>query len=105
MAILNKEDFFSKIKSRIGDDNSDDALSFIEDITDTYNDLESKTNGDNEDWKTKYDELDKSWRDKYRARFFEGAGTTPDEVKKDQQDDVIKDGEETTFEDLFTEKE
>ena len=103
MSVLNKEDFFSKIKARIGDDSSDDALSFIEDMTDTFNDLESRTN-DSENWKQKYDDLDKTWREKYRARFFDG-GTTPDDVKKDQKDDVLDDGEEKDFDDLFTERE
>ena len=103
MSVLNKEDFFSKIKARIGDDSSDDALSFIEDMTDTFNDLESRTN-DSENWKQKYDDLDKTWRDKYRARFFD-AGTTPEDVKKDQKDDVLDDAEEKDFDDLFTERE
>ncbi len=103
MSVLNKEDFFSKIKARIGDDSSDDALSFIEDMTDTFNDLESRTN-DSENWKQKYDDLDKTWREKYRARFFD-AGTTPEDVKEDQKDDVLDDAEEKDFDDLFTERE
>lgn len=103
MSVLNKEDYFSKIKARIGDDSSDDALSFIEDMTDTFNDLESRTN-DSENWKQKYDDLDKTWREKYRARFFD-AGTTPEDVKDDQKDDVLDDAEEKDFDDLFTERE
>ena len=103
MSVLNKEDFFSKIKARIGDDSSDDALSFIEDMTDTFNDLESRTN-DSENWKQKYDDLDKTWREKYRARFFD-AGTTPEDVKDDQKDDVLDDAEEKDFDDLFTARE
>lgn len=103
MSVLNKEDFFSKIKARIGDDSSDDALSFIEDMTDTFNDLESRTN-DSENWKQKYDDLDKTWREKYRARFFD-ASTTPEDVKDDQKDDVLDDAEEKDFDDLFTERE
>lgn len=103
MSVLNKEDFFSKIKARIGDDSSDDALSFIEDMTDTFNDLESRTN-DSENWKQKYDDLDKTWREKYRARFFD-AGTTPEDVKDDQKDDVLDDAEEKDFDDLFAERE
>lgn len=103
MSVLNKEDYFSKIKARIGDDSSDDALSFIEDMTDTFNDLESRTN-DSENWKQKYDDLDKTWREKYRARFFD-AGTTPEDVKDDQKDDVLDDAEEKDFDDLFAERE
>ena len=103
--ILSKEDYLSRIKNKIGDDNSDEAIAFIEDMTDTYNDMEAKVNSDSEDWKSKYDELDKSWREKYRARFFDTPSTNPTEIKKDQKEDIIKDGDETTFEDLFTDKE
>ena len=41
MAVLAKEDFLSRINERIGEDNSDEAIEFMEDMTDTYNDMES----------------------------------------------------------------
>ena len=101
--VLGKDEFMKRLQERIGEDTSDEAMTFIEDMTDTYNDFESRT-GDTEDWKTKYDELDKSWREKYKARFFEGR-TTPEDVKEGQTDNVQGDGEEKTFEDLFEERE
>lgn len=105
MAVLNKEDFMKRLQERIGDDTSDDAMTFIEDMTDTYNDFETRASGSSEDeWKQKYDDLDKSWREKYKARFFEG-GTTPEDVKGSQEEDVQDDGSEKTFEDLFVERE
>ena len=42
MPRLEREEFFNRIRERIGDDTSDDALRFMEDITDTYNELESR---------------------------------------------------------------
>lgn len=112
MAILSKEDFFTAIQSRVGDDVSDDAMKFIEDITDTYNSLTTASeNNDGEDWKAKYDELDKSWREKYKARFFEGANTnssndtTKEKAKEEQEKDVKDDAEEVSFDDLFEERE
>ena len=112
MSVLNREEFMSRLKERIGEDTSDDAMTFIEDFTDTYNDMESKVTKDNSELEEKYnalvkekDELDKSWREKYKARFFEGGETTPDEVKDEQTEDVKEDGEEVTFEDLFEERE
>lgn len=112
MAILSKEDFFTAIKTRVGDDVSDDAMKFIEDITDTYNSLtESGEKEDGEDWKSKYEELDKSWREKYKARFFEGSNTdssnetTKEKAKEEQENDVKDDGENVSFDDLFEERE
>lgn len=103
--VLSKEDFMKRLQERIGDDTSEDALSFIEDFTDTFNDLETRSTSDGEnEWKTKYDELDKNWREKYKARFFESK-TEPEEVKEEQKEDVEKDGEDTSFDDLFEERE
>ena len=107
MAILNKEEFMARLRERIGEDNSDEALSFIEDMEDTYNDLETKSSSNNdEEWQKKYDELDNSWREKYKARFF-NSETTPDDVKKEQKKDVQEDGEagDVSFDDLFEERE
>lgn len=93
MAVLKKEDLLNAIKEIVGDDTSDDTITFIENVTDTINDLESKSN-DSEDWKTKYEENDKAWREKYRNRFF---GNKEDfEEKEEDEDKTIK-----TFEDLF----
>lgn len=106
MAVLNKEDFMSRLQERIGDDTSDEAMQFIEDMTDTFNDFETRSSGLNdEQWQSKIDELDKSWREKYKGRFF-NTETTPDDVKDNQEDDV-KDDEniEKTFDDLFEERE
>ena len=107
MAILNREEFMSRLQERIGEDNSDEALSFIEDMEDTFNDLETKSSGNNdEEWQKKYDELDKSWREKYKARFF-NSETTPKDVKEEQTKDVKDDSEtdDVSFDDLFEERE
>lgn len=111
MAVLSKEDFLKAVQTRIGEDTSDEAMKFIEDMTDTFDSLTKAGAGDGEDWEAKYNELDKSWREKYKARFFEGANTqssnetTSDGVKKEQQEDVKEDGEEVSFDDLFEERE
>ena len=105
MAVLNKEEFLSRLQERIGEDTSDEAMTFIEDMTDTFNDLETRSNGQSDEgWKTKYEELDKSWREKYKARFFNSETTTAD-VKDEQEDDVKDDAKEKTYADLFEERE
>lgn len=102
--VLSKEDFMKRLQERIGEDTSEDAIAFIEDFTDTFNDLETRSTSDENEWRKKYDELDKNWREKYKARFFD-SNTTPEEVKEEQKEDVEKDGEVTSFEDLFEERE
>lgn len=104
MAVLSREDFLSSIKGRVGEDTSDEAMKFIEDMTDTFDDYANRV-VDKEDWKTKYEENDKAWREKYKSRFFSSDSTTPSDVKDEQEEDVVDDGEETTFEDLFEERE
>ena len=69
MAIRTSEDILNSIRAKIGDENDDATLEILEDITDTFNDFEDRLNN-NEDWKTKYMENDKKWREKYAERFF-----------------------------------
>ena len=108
MAVLGKEDFFKRIREQIGDDTSDESIAFIEDVTDTYNALEQSSK-DETDWKSKYEELDESWKKRYRDRFFDGNGdnpeTTPDKAMDKQKEHVEADGEKRDFEDLFEERE
>lgn len=78
MAVLNKDEFFNRISAQVGTDTSDSSLSFIEDMTDTYNSLVNAAKGDGEDWHKKYDELDLSWKERYRRRFFTGDSAMPD---------------------------
>lgn len=105
MAILSKDDFMSRLKTRIGDNQTDDDLALLEDFTDTYNDLESRATGLGDSaWQQKYDDLDKSWREKYKARFFDD-GATKESALKDQRDNVEADGEVRSFEELFDERE
>lgn len=105
MAVVSRDELMNRIKARIGEDTSDDALSLIEDFSDTFTDYESRAG---EDWKAKYDELDSTWRKKYRDRFFQTSGdkeTTRDEVVDDNKEDLESESKEKSFEDLFEEKE
>lgn len=100
MAILNREDFFSRLESQIHNDTSDDAISFLEDMQDTYNDLERRANGDGVDWEKRYHELDDSWKARYRHRFFSGGGSNP-RMSEPEPDEP----EDTRIDDLFEESE
>lgn len=105
MAVVTRDELMERIRSRIGEDTSDEALALIEDFTDTFTDFETRTG---EDWKSKYDELDKTWREKYKARFFQKPDdkeTTPEDVKEDNEEDSKDESKEKSFDELFTEKE
>jgi len=98
MSVLTRDDFFNRIQEVAGTDTSDETLAFIEDMTDTYNELEGRANGDGVDWQQRYHELDESWKAKYKQRFFSGGGTTvvpqtppPEEKPKDvDYEDLFK---------------
>ena len=100
--VLNKEEFLAALKNRVGEDTSDDAIKFLEDATDTYDDLVKRT-GDSDEWKKKYEDNDKSWREKYTKRFFEGGPAAPtpkpEQLEDCEGDNAIK------IEDLFKDKE
>jgi hypothetical protein len=105
MAVRTRDEILAAIRSRLGDDTSDDALTIIEDIDDTFKDYETRTG---EDWKSKYDELDAQWRKRYRDRFFQKVDneeTTPEDVKDDNEEDLKDESEVKDFDELFTEKE
>ena len=88
--VLTKEEFLSKIKERIGENPTDEDISFVEDMTDT---IDSLSQGD--EWKKKFEENDAMWRKKYTERFF-----TPDKEPEKEPEEKI-DEEEITIDDLF----
>lgn len=101
MAVKTRDEIVEAVRERIGEDTSDEAISLLEDVTDTFTDYETRV-ADKTDWKTKYNELDASWRKKYMERF---SGKTGEEVKKEQEEQIKDDSEPRTFDELFTERE
>lgn len=106
MAILTKADLMAKIKTIIGDDTSDETLNALDDITDTIDDYENRSNGNasDADWQKKYDELDAKWRQKYKDRFFstesqqnDGEGKPGNANESNEQTPELK----TSYEELF----
>lgn len=101
MAVRTREEILEAIRSRIGEDTSDESISLLEDITDTMEDYETRV-ADKTDWKNKYDELDDTWRRKYIERF---SGKTGEDIKNEQEEQIKDDSEPRTFDELFTERE
>ena len=99
MAVVSKESLIERITAIIGEDKNDDMITLVEDVTDTFDDFDNKTK-DETNWKQKYEENDKNWRDKYISRFKQGV--IPEENSKLEDDDKPA---PKTFEELFSVKE
>lgn len=97
MAVLSKEDFLNLIKERTKDNTDDGTLKFIEDATDTINSLSST---DGEDWKTKYEDNDKMWRQKYKERFF-SAGNEDKQTEEEEEEEKDAEIVAENFDELF----
>lgn len=65
MAKLSKDELIEKVRKYVGDRKDDDTIEIIEDISDSIDSSEA------DEWKKKYQENDKMWRDKYISRFVE----------------------------------
>lgn len=77
------EEILELIKNKFADDTSDETLSFIEDVSDTLKEKDSLA-GASEEWKKKYEDNDKQWREKYKSRFF----SSSDKGASDPSDDI-----------------
>lgn len=93
--IRSKDEIIKSISSRFGEEPTDEDISLLEDVTDTFSDFENKT-ADTTNWKEKYEENDKAWKKKYTERF----------LNKEVADDLIPDDKEEvpeklTYDDLF----
>lgn len=101
MAVLSKDELLHLIRNRVGEDDTDEALQFLEDVTDTINDMVDRLD-DNTDWKKKYEENDAAWRKRYRERF--NTPVPDSDVDTDDVDD-IDENVSYNYEDLFREEE
>ena len=95
MSVRTREEILEFIRARVGEQTDDETISFLEDVTDTLTDFETRANGNGEDWEQRYKDNDAEWRKKYTERFFSGE---PKEPPKDPPIDPTK---PKTFEDLF----
>lgn len=89
MAVRTSEEFLAMIKQRIGDNTSDEDISFIEDASDTINSMSQH--------ETEIDKLkaeNEDLRKKYRDRFFE--------PKSDEPEPDEPEPEKLTFDSLFS---
>lgn len=95
MAKLSKDELIEKVRKYVGDRKDDETIEIIEDISDSID------SSDADDWKRKYEENDKMWRDKYISRFVEKKEDEPDTPTEHEDEEK----EYNSFEDLFEEEE
>lgn len=111
MAKRTLEELTNMIKSKFSENPTDDEISLLEDITDTYNSFSASNIDDisaklkeaeskNAEWEQKYNDNDAMWRKKYIDRF-EGKVTDIPEVKQSLEADRSAN---ITIEDLFSPK-
>lgn len=95
MAKLTKDELIKKVRKYVGDRTDDETIEIIEDISDSID------SSDADEWRQKFEENDKMWRDKYISRFLE--------KKEDELDTPTEHEDEekeyNSFEDLFEEEE
>lgn len=95
MARLTRDELIEKVRKYVGDRTDDETIEIIEDISDSIDSTAA------DEWKQKFEENDKMWRDRYISRFLE--------KKEDELDTPTEHEEEekdyNSFEDLFKEEE
>lgn len=108
MAVLEKAKLMEQIKELLKDNTSDEALAFVEDVSDTFDELHNKANGDGKDWKAEYEKNDAEWRQRYKDRFFSGssngddANQNPPDPSTPPEHDDDDTQKQYKFENLFT---
>lgn len=97
MAVVNKDTIMERLRENFNDNDSDDVLGLLEDVTDTLNDYQSRLE-ENGDWKERYEQNDREWRQKYKDRFF---NNEPEPDPEPEPDKNPEQSTPTTFEELF----
>lgn len=95
MAVRTQSELISQFNAIVGEENaSDEVLNFMTDMRDTLTENGAETIAS---LRQEKEELDKSWRKKYRDAFMGSREDIPDEDKDPPKP--------RTFEDLFSVKE
>jgi len=95
MAKLSKDELIEKVRKYVGDRTDDETIEIIEDISDSID------SSDADEWRHKFEENDKMWRDKYISRFLEKKEDELDTPTEHEEEEKVY----TSFEDLFEKEE
>lgn len=104
MAILTKDEYMKKLHARIGTATDDESIAFVEDMSDTFNDLERRANENSStDWEKKCKEIDDSWRARYLHRFQTGFDNMSPNYNEEEHEET-KRPEDVKITDVLIEK-
>ena len=92
--IVSKDELLKAAQTMVGDRTDDEALLFLDNFNDTLDAYADQMN-----WREKYEENDRMWRERYRDRFF--GDNVESDIEIEEQDDGDK---ELTYEQLFEEE-
>ena len=105
-AYKNKDEFFDAIKDIIGDDTSEKALSFLENMTDTYAAFEETGNDARvAELEKELKDTNEAWSKRYKERFFSGGRVNAFSDNEDDEEDPEARAEEIRIDDLFEDEE
>lgn len=95
--VKTRDELITSLQAILGEAPNDTGIELLENVSDTLSDYETRIS-ENGDWKNKYEENDKNWRQKYTDRFL---NNEPAEVaeKREQEEYNMP----TSFDDLFKE--
>lgn len=103
MAKLSKKDLLKKVNEMFGEDATDEQLSLLEDISDSFEQGDSDELENTRNALTKAQTDLKEFRQKYRERFLGGVDNEPS--KKDKEDESHEDDDvedkKLSYDDLF----
>lgn len=102
-AYKTKDEFFDAIKDIIGDDTSEKALSFLENMTDTYAAFEETGNDAKvAELEKKLEDTNEAWSKRYKERFFSGGRVNAfSDAEEDKEAEQEARAEEIRIDDLF----
>lgn len=99
MAVVEKESIMTRLNELIGDRTDDEALSIVEDVSDTIDSASGEGMVTEEEADRRVAEKEAEWRKKYKERFFSGG--SGDEGNKTPENKESEAPEK--YEDLFEE--
>lgn len=104
---LSREDLMNAVASIVGDRTDDEAIAFVENVTDTFDSdysVELETaNAKITELTQKVADTEETWRKKYMDRFYGGSDeeVNPSNQPIKEEEETALDAEEITVEDLF----
>ena len=105
MAVMKIDELLKLVTDKFGETPDDDALTIIENISDTFNDMSGKVTDDWQREKARLEQAvidkDNEWRKKYTERFITGRDSDSGKGEDVPEDDVDESNIEIS--DLFTE--